>query len=183
MRMREGSQSFYYARSTLFAGPALLVRWLQIVIVRETQFDERPLELWRQRGKRIRRANRGKRRPVQRLLARTIHLHRHAIRHRAVLHNLELQRHHTLFPKAHRRWHHRLPISFHDVVHPAEVVVEIHALGVREHFDSGAVTPSSSTTSAAGKRGSTPTTVRDRRVRLRPSRRVADHVSRRTRLR
>src|SRR5260370_4006864 len=99
--------------------PLLLGRWPQVVIIRESQFDVRSLELRGQLRKRIRSANRGKCRTVQRLLARAKNLERLSVWNRAVAHNLELQRNHALIAQAHPSPHERIPVTAHLDVHTA----------------------------------------------------------------
>src|SRR4029077_8344432 len=65
----------------------LVVRRLDVVIIRETQLDVWSFERPRQRLKRVRRANRRIRRAIQRLFARTKYLRGIPVWHAAIPHD------------------------------------------------------------------------------------------------
>src|SRR5580704_7676534 len=67
------------------------VFWLQIIVVRKSQFDVRTAECRRQRLKRIGSANRGDRGAIERFFSRSSQPDRLTVGNAAIPHDLELQ--------------------------------------------------------------------------------------------
>src|ERR1700722_15104185 len=107
----------------------------QVVIIRETQVDVGTAERGWQRLKRRRGTNRRYRGAIQRLFARTGDAHWLAVGNDSIPHNAELQCDNTFVAEPDRFGHHCVPVSLHDDVDAAQIVVEVHSLCRSEHLN------------------------------------------------
>src|SRR5580658_7067905 len=120
-----------------------------VVIKPDAQIDELPLELRRQRLERARRANRGRRRGIERLFAGSP-IQAEALRGKtAVAINPKRNRNNPLVAQIKRFRHHRDPILFQLRKQPVDITLKIHALGGSENRDAVARLRAASTSSAS----------------------------------
>src|SRR5260370_3946346 len=114
----------------------LLVRGFDRQIVQEnkTQTNFGSGKCRRQMVKRIRGANRGNRRAIERLFAGSKQLLRILVRYAPIAADAELQNDSPAVTQLRGFWHYRIPIAAHACQHALHVVIEVDAFGRRQNL-------------------------------------------------
>src|SRR6267154_2689358 len=126
----------------------------QIVQENKTQTNFRAGKCRRQMVERIRGANRGNRRAIERLFSGAEQTLRIVVGNAAVATNAEFQHHSSTVAKLRGLGHHGIPVASHAGQHALHVVAEVHAFGGRQNLISvahaGLAAPALAITSRAG---------------------------------